>query len=50
MRTVYKIKLDIEVLNQEVRYARVDGDETLLDDLYKDLDDLYEELHNAQTT
>lgn len=48
MRDQTEIKRDIEVLQQEIRYARAEGDFDI-NYLYADLDQLYEELLAVRT-
>lgn len=49
MREVKIIKKDIEALKYEIRLATVEGNEQEVELLWQDLDDLLEELHNAQS-
>jgi hypothetical protein len=48
MRTVSDIFMDIQVLKQEIKYARAEGDTREAELLMQDLDDLQEELWNAK--
>jgi predicted RNA-binding protein with EMAP domain len=48
MRTVTEIQKDIEIVRREIRYARIDGDDQSEYELMTDLDELQEELWNAQ--
>lgn len=50
MRTVQEIKKDIEYLRREIRYARQEGDDREVEMLMSDLDELQQELYDAQTT
>lgn len=46
MRTDLTIKRDIELLKQEIRYARQEGDtEKQMEILYNDLEELTQELY-----
>jgi hypothetical protein len=49
MRTVEEIKLNIEALRKEIRYAQLEGQEYEVELMLADLDELQEELWDAQT-
>ena len=50
MRDVMTIKRDIEVVKQEIRYARAEGEtERGMEILYTDLEELTMELYAAQS-
>lgn len=49
MRTVEEIKLNIEALRQEIKYAQLEGQEQEVELMLAGLDELQEELWSAQT-
>jgi len=50
MRDVMVIKRDIEVVKQEIRYARAEGEtEQHMEILYTDLEELTRELYEIRT-
>lgn len=49
MRTVEEIKLNIEALRQEIKYAQLEGQEYEVELMLEELDELQEELWSAQT-
>lgn len=49
MRSREQINRDIEAIKYEIKMARVEGNEQDVEILCEDLDELLEELRNAQT-
>jgi hypothetical protein len=49
MRLIEDINSDIRSIKQSIREAMVDGNDREAELLYTDLDELLEELHDAQT-
>ena len=49
MRTVEEIKLNIEALRQEIKYAQLEGQEYEVELMLEELYELQEELWSAQT-
>jgi len=49
MRLIESIKTDISIVKAAIREAMAYGNEREVELFYEDLDELLEELHNAQT-
>ncbi len=49
MQTVDEIKRNIQALKQEIKYAQLEGEEREVELMWKDLEELQEELWRVQS-